>query len=576
MHLNKKYVIDILLFFFVATFSFLINQYYGYLGIVPLDDFLNFNSGYRILKGDIPFKDYYSITGPFLSIIQSYYFKLFGLSWFSFVLNASILNTILSLSIFLLLKKLNISNFLNLSICICIAILSYPNNGVPGVDHHAWIICVIGYLVFYTGLLKKNIFLLSITPLLFLISFFTKQVPSIYFLIITLLIYIYYCIHIKKLLAIKYLSVSSFLYLFLIFLLFNYHDLNFNFFLEQYFLISFDLGNSRFISSNLDSVLENISNIQFLVLLSIPFLINLLNNFQSEDNEKNFIVYYNSICIFSLIFISILYELHTNNQAMTFMILPLIVFFLYKVQEKINETKLLKFFYFLMITYCFYRIIQNELIYVFLFLSFAIFLAFYRPNKKAIKYNCQYLLIIYLLLTTLYYFQSSINPRKYKDINTYDKGEIFSGGQIHNIFNKVQWITSSQKFKKDEINKIKVNLDYLKKLDENFIFVTDYQIFNPILDLKDYSPVKYWYTGNSYPSKDSKFRKNFEKFFYKKILENNVGYLIIDDEISLFKENINDYENLYKCLLKLQNNEVKNLIIYKINKLCLQKVLSIH
>ena len=192
MHLNKKYVIDILLFFFVATFSFLINQYYGYLGIVPLDDFLNFNSGYRVLKGDIPFKDYYSITGPFLSITQSYYFKLFGVSWFSFVLNASILNTILSLSIFLLLKKLNISNLLNLSICICIAILSYPNNGVPGVDHHAWIICVIGYLVFYTGLLKKNIFLLSITPLLFLISFFTKQVPSIYFLIITLLIYIYY------------------------------------------------------------------------------------------------------------------------------------------------------------------------------------------------------------------------------------------------------------------------------------------------------------------------------------------------------------------------------------------------
>ena len=63
---------------------------------------------------------------------------------------------------------------------------------------------------------------------------------------------------------------------------------------------------------------------------------------------------------------------------------------------------------------------------------------------------------------------------------------------------------------------------------------------------------------------------------HPKILENNVGYLIIDDEISLFKENINDYENLYKCLLKLQNNEVKNLIIYKINKLCLQKVLSIH
>ena len=50
MHLNKKYVIDILLFFFVATFSFLINQYYGYLGIVPLDDFLNWIDCLNVLE----------------------------------------------------------------------------------------------------------------------------------------------------------------------------------------------------------------------------------------------------------------------------------------------------------------------------------------------------------------------------------------------------------------------------------------------------------------------------------------------------------------------------------------------
>ena len=576
MYLNKKYIIDIASVFFVAVFSFSINQYYGYMGIVPLDDFLNFNSGFRNLKGDIPFKDYYSITGPFLSVLQSFYFKIFGVNWFAFVLNASILNCILSLSLFFLFKKFNISNNLNVIFCSCIAILSYPNNGVPGVDHHTWIICVIGYLIFYTGLFKKNNFLLCLVPLLFLIGFFIKQVPSVYFLVISLSLYAYYCFSFKNLIAFKYLLLSSFLYVLLIFSIFIYGEVDIDIFLEQYFLISFDLGNNRFVQSNLESVLENISNIKFLVFLIIPLLINYIHSIKLKDKRTNFFVNYNSISIFLLIIISILYELHTNNQAMTFMIIPLLTFYLYKIQEVTLQTNLLRVVYFLMIVFCFYRIVKNDTAYILLVLPLLVYFFFNKFNKKVVKYNCQFLLITYLLLTTIYYFQNSIHPRKYKDLNNFDKSKIFDGGQINKIFDKVQWITSSQKLKKDEIETIILKLNHLKNLNGNFIFVTNYQIFNAILDLPDYSPVKYWYTGNSYPSKDSQYRKNFENFFHKKILENNVEYLIIDLETFLFTESIDDYEYLSKCLLKLQNNEVKNLITYKINKSCLQEISIIH
>jgi hypothetical protein len=206
----------------------------------------------------------------------------------------------------------------------------------------------------------------------------------------------------------------------------------------------------------------------------------------------------------------------------------------------------------------------------------AYFFFYYKFNKKSTVCNCQFLLILYLLVTTSYYFQSSIHPRKYKDLNISDKSKIFDGGQIHQIFDKVQWITSSQKLKIDEIDSIISKLNYLNKLDGNFIFVSDYQIYNAILDKPDYSPVKYWYTGNSYPVKNSQYRKYFEKFFLKKILENNVEYLLIDLEAFLFTESIDDYKYLSKCLLKLQNNEVKNLLTYNINKLCLQKISSTH
>ena len=64
-------------------------------------------------------------------------------------------------------------------------------------------------------------------------------------------------------------------------------------------------------------------------------------------------------------------------------------------------------------------------------------------------------------------------------------------------------------------------MTYLRNLDsnENYILISDYQIYNLILDKKDFSPVKYWHRNATYPSKKHKLRKNFELFFKKKILK---------------------------------------------------------
>ena len=60
---KKKKIFYIIILFF---FSILFNQYYGYKGIFPIDSFFPFNSGYDVLNGYFPFKDYWTITGPFI------------------------------------------------------------------------------------------------------------------------------------------------------------------------------------------------------------------------------------------------------------------------------------------------------------------------------------------------------------------------------------------------------------------------------------------------------------------------------------------------------------------------------
>ena len=102
---NKKFFYLIIIF----LFSVLINQHYGLIGLNPIDSFATFNAGYDILNGHYPFKDFWTITGPLTAFIQAFFFKIFGVSWFSYVFHASILNSILSISVFFILHKFKLN-----------------------------------------------------------------------------------------------------------------------------------------------------------------------------------------------------------------------------------------------------------------------------------------------------------------------------------------------------------------------------------------------------------------------------------------------------------------------------------
>ena len=70
--------------------------------------FLHFDTGYRVLHGQYPFKDFWVISGPILDYFQSFLFFIFGISWQSYVLQSSIINAILTLATYFVLKKFNL------------------------------------------------------------------------------------------------------------------------------------------------------------------------------------------------------------------------------------------------------------------------------------------------------------------------------------------------------------------------------------------------------------------------------------------------------------------------------------
>ena len=91
---------------FLLFFSIFINQHYGTRGVDPMDSFHFFDSGYRILNGEVPFIDYWLVKGVLMDYIQAIFFYIFGISWKSYVLHASLFNALLTISTFFVLKNL--------------------------------------------------------------------------------------------------------------------------------------------------------------------------------------------------------------------------------------------------------------------------------------------------------------------------------------------------------------------------------------------------------------------------------------------------------------------------------------
>ena len=91
-----------LLIIALTIFSLGVNQFYGNKGVFPIEGFAFFDTAYRILLGDLPFKDYWAVSGVFLDYTQAIFFKIFGVNFQIYVFHASLLNCLLTLMTYFL------------------------------------------------------------------------------------------------------------------------------------------------------------------------------------------------------------------------------------------------------------------------------------------------------------------------------------------------------------------------------------------------------------------------------------------------------------------------------------------
>ena len=480
MKIKNKNILTSSSVIFLIFFSILFNQFYGYVGILPIDSFLIFNSGYDLMNGYYPFKDYWTIKEPFIDLIQAIFFKIFGVSWFSYVLHASIFNCIITICTFFLLKRLNLSIGLSFFYSLCVAILTYPTVGTPFSDHHTLILCLLSFYLFILAIKEnKNIYWFLI-PVLLGFSFMSKQAPTVYVIFLISLISIIFFIKSKNLSNFLYALAGFSTVTILFFILLFLADINFNDFLTQYFLYPKSLGGSRF---------EWLFPFEFkriiwrfkLQYLSIALLIYLFVKFSLTKNK----IFSDYLVILSVIFFSLLTIMH---QLMT-----------------INA----------IFIYC--------LIPVFSGLSH-VYLKKYLINRNLISN----FLIILSLCSTIYYYLSYVKNRTFMDLRDVNINNSIDGEKIHPKLSKIKWITMFYPNNpEEEILNIQLALKTLGEDKNKKMLITDYQFISVFLKEYDYSPTRFWYNFHGYPSESNKYFNYWKDFVLKKIRKNDIKNIYV-------------------------------------------------
>ena len=498
--MNKKFInIKTIYITLLILFSFSFNYYYANLGVFPIDTFAFFDTGYNILQDRHPFKDIWVTTGPLVDYLQSLFFKLFGLSWSSYVIHSSVLNAFITYFFFKTLVDLNFSELFSFIYALGLGALCYTISGTPFAYIHSYVFSLLTILIFFHCInfkSKKYFFLL---PFAMSTAFLSMQNPSTFinFVILTVLLIFFFK---KKNRIYCYFFLAGSLSVVIIFILFLFtNEIPLENFIEQYILFPLSMGEYRVTGSEMAHISLSgrftfrniIGHFKFINI----FLI-LLFFFSIKDLIKKNISTRNLMINLSLVFIGVLLifnQLITSNQTYIFSFIPFIAAFLHLYLDKRNfQNTYLKYFILALTIFC------------------------------VLKYHHVY-----------------NEKRKFMDLQNVDLTKAVDANILDPRLKGLKWITP--RYSNDpskEISLLKEAIQKINKDNRNKLVMTEYQFLTLIIE-KNLYILNRWYTHDniSYPLDNHKYFAFYKEHINKIITDNNiaVAYTVGDVDFKNFK-----------------------------------------
>lgn len=503
--------------FFLFFFSSIINYIYASKGVFPADSFFHFDTAYRILNGENPFMDFWVVSGPAIDYLQAIFFYFFGVTWNSYVMHSCLMNALLTLVTFFLLKNFNLKLDFCFIYSILFSILAYPSSGTPYVDHHSTFFSLISVYSFLMAMKSQKTIYWFLIPFFLFLGFLSKQVPAFYIFLSISFVLIFYSFTKRTLKFLSFYLISSLFCIFLFLIFIKLHNIKLTDFFTQYIFYPQSIGSERFDNFNF-SFRGVFDHFKFIYLALLPILyINLKKIFSDTKYFKNDDFYY-FLTLFFLTFSLIFHQIFTKNQTFIFFLIPLLTAFSHIAMKN--------------------------------------FLA--KPKKVV-----NILLITFCLFVTFKYHLRFNEGRKFHELNNANFNLSVNAENIDKNLSGLNWITPEKKDEPQrEIDYLNEIISHLKKDSRKKMLLTNYSFLSSILDQNLFKPFRmYSGDGSSIPLKNSEYSEKYKKLMVNLIKKNKISVIYVIDPI---KSNvIYDYIN-EKCfnefspMKNLKGYELKN------------------
>ena len=478
---NKKFKNSIVASSLSLIFlSFFINFFVASRGVYPVDTFIHFDPGYRILNGEIPVRDYWIVHGILVDYIQSLFFLLFGNNWLSYIIHSSLFNVLICLFSFYLFKNiLKIGLLESFFFSLMIAFLAYPVSGTPFLDLHSTYLSLFGIFFIIIGILNQKNHYWFFTGVFFTLAFFCKQVPAGYVIISSSIFCFIFSLIKKNIKIFLFYSLGGLFSFFIIILFFISQGINIEKLILQLFLFPSSIGESRYTNYNLNFK-NTIFDFKFIHLF-ISFVILLIFLNKDKIKKKNFLSKLNVFIVFLIYVISIIFhQIYTKNQIFIFFLIPILGGF------------------------CFY------------------FLEDLNIKKK--NYYKSFIIICCLLISIKYIIRFDVE-RKFHELSNTKIENSFNFEKFDRKFKGLNWITPYFENPEKEIKNLTILREILKE-ENKAMLITEYKFYSLLLEKKLYSPSR-TFDNISYPSPGSKYFSLYKAFLLRLIENNKLSVIIV-------------------------------------------------
>ncbi len=514
--LIKKKKINLFFIIVTAIFSFSINFYYSNIGTFPIDTFLHYDSSYRILNKEYPVKDFWIVSGFVVDFIQSFFFRIFGVNWNSYIIHSSLFNLLMSLLSYHFFISLKISHFASFIYAICFATLAYTVSGTPFVDHHATFFLLTGTFLIFRALQKNDLnYLWPLIVFVYFLSFLSKQVPVTYAVILQGSLILILIIK-EKSFNIIWLILFSTLVLIFSFLIFLFFlKIDFSLFLTQYIYYPRSIGLERFFSLD-KSFISFFNEYKFII---IPIIFTLYLKIRKKNLYFRELINYLIILSFG---VSLLYhQTLTRNQIYIYFLVPV-----------------------------FFSLLHSEII----------------LKKNNLKKIFSTIIILSVILITLkYHFRYNEN-RKFHDLTSLKIENSIDAKNLNSSFKQLKWVNPLfEGLPQDELKLLQKGQKILMEDKDQLMLISHYLFFEIITNKEmNYPNRTFTSDGASYPSK--KFNKTYKFFFEDLIKKKTIKNIYFFKHENISQKIVKDYLEP-KCF-KLKENDI--FYIYEIENNCLK------